>query len=149
VGALLGASVRTLKQGVAARAAEHGLTPRQFGILVALFESERPTLRELATRLRIDEPTTSRVVHTLARRRLVRAEPDPDDRRRVHLATTSVAESLRRPLLAIAREVRAAVVLGFSPAERRRLEASLRRVLENSTRWADAARDARPARAAS
>src|SRR5215471_2463503 len=39
VGLFLGASVRCLKQGVAARVERYGLTPRQFGVLVTLFET--------------------------------------------------------------------------------------------------------------
>ena len=136
VGLLLGSSVRLLKQGVAARVAAHDLTPRQFGVLVALFESEGRSVHALAARMGIDDPTTSRVVATLARRGLVRSRPDERDRRVLRIEATPAAQRLRRPLLDVAREVRRSITEGFTPAELVALGRGLQRVLENARRFA-------------
>jgi len=130
--------VRCLKQGVTRRVQHHGLTPRQFGVLVALFETGPSTLHELALRIGIDDPTASRVVKALARRRLVRGRRDADDRRLVRLEATPAARRMRDPLLAVARELRTAVVCGFSPSELRALLTGLARVHENARGYANA-----------
>ena len=147
VGLLLGAAVRRIKQAVTARAEAFGLASRQFWVLVAVLETDGLSLHELAARLRIDEPTASRVVAALVRRRLVRAEADPADRRLTRLRPTRSAQALRRDLFATAAEVRGAVVAGFRPAEEEALRQGLRRVVANVERFRASAAGA-PVRAA-
>ena len=135
VGLLIGAAVRRIKQAVTARVQPFGLASRQFWVLVAVLETDGPSLRELAARLRIDEPTASRVVAALTRRRLVRVEADPGDRRLTRLRATPSAQALRRGLFAAAAEIRGAVVAGFRPAEEEALREGLRRVVANVERF--------------
>jgi len=146
VGLLLGAAVRGLKRLVTARAGALGFTARQYWVLVAILETDAPSLGALAARLRIDEPTASRVIATLVRRRLVRVEPVPADRRRTRLCPTTKAEALRPTLVALAGEIRGSVVDGLGPARQEVLRAGLRHVISNMER-ALATTPGRPRRA--
>ncbi len=134
VGLLLGAAVRGIKRVVTARARSLGFTARQYWVLVAILETDAPSLGALAARLRIDEPTASRVIATLVRRGLVRVEPVPSDRRRTRLCPTAKAEALRRNLVTLAGEIRGAVVTGLGPARQEALREGLRHVISNMER---------------
>ena len=131
---LIGAARRRIKQAVGARLRESGLSPQQFWMLVNLRETPGVSVRTLAGRLRMDEPTASRVVAALVARRLIHMSNDPLDRRRRSLELTSEGEEVARGVGSIAQEVRQAVEGGFSPAEKDALRQSLLRVMENMER---------------
>ena len=65
IGLLIGTVRRRIKQALGSRVRRYGLTPRQFWILVALYEHPGLSLRELAAHLRMDDPTASRVIFAL------------------------------------------------------------------------------------
>jgi DNA-binding MarR family transcriptional regulator len=147
VGLLLAAIRRRIRQVVQAEAEGHRLSPQQFWTLIGIEEAGPLSLRALAERQRIDQPTASRVVAALTRRKLVRMAEDPADRRRLVIGTTPEGTELAARVRPIARGVRSAIVAGFSPAELISLRGSLRRILDNLDRFeARAAR--RPARPA-
>lgn len=134
VALLIAAARRSIKQAVLRHAAPLRLSPQQFWLVVALREHPGLSQAELAARLRADAPTVSRVVASLARRRAVRTEPDPADRRRARLFLTAAGERLAATVTPAAREVRAAAVVGLGAAELDRLRAGLRRVIANMER---------------
>ena len=72
IGLLIASARSRLKQAVLTRAAAHGLAVQQFWFLIALREAPGVSQVELADRVRSDAPTTSRVISSLMRRRLVR-----------------------------------------------------------------------------
>lgn len=135
IGLLIAAARRRIKQAVGSRARSYGVSPQQFWVLVALHERTGPSLRDLAERQRIDQPTASRVVAALARRKLVRVADDPEDRRRSRLRLTAAGRALASDLHALAVEVREALVTGLSAAEKDTLRALLRRVIANVDRF--------------
>jgi len=147
VGMLLAAVRRRIRQVVHATARGHRLAPQQFWMLLGIHEAGPISLGGLAERIRMDPPTASRVVASLTRRRLVRMAEDPADRRRLLIETTAEGADLAARLRPLAREVRDALVAGFSPAELAGLRASLRRILANLDEF-DARRARRPARVA-
>jgi DNA-binding MarR family transcriptional regulator len=126
---LISAIRRRLKQVVGAQVRAYGLSPAQFWILNRIFECEGLSLRELAGSLYMDQPTTSRVVSTLAAHKLVRMEGDPADRRRGRLVPTARGRALAAKLHRIALETRGAVESGLTAAERDTLRALLRKAL--------------------
>ncbi len=145
---MLVASIRRrLRQVVHAAVRRHRLTPQQFWVLLAIDEAGPLSLGALAERLPIDPPTASRVVASLTGRRLVRMGEDPADRRRLVIGTTPEGADLASRLRPLARELREAVIAGFSPPELTALRASLRRVLANIDRF-EHRRTRRPARLA-
>src|SRR6266568_1470109 len=147
IGLLLAAIRRRSRQVVQAKAQGHRLSPQQFWALVGIREAAPRSLRELSELLRIDPPTASRVVASLTRRRLVRMAEDPADRRRLVLETTGEGADLAARIRPVARDLRAALVDGFSEAEVTALRGALRRILDNLDRF-EARRARRPARPA-
>ncbi len=147
VGILVADIRRRIRQVVHAEARGHRLAPQQFWVLLAVAEAGPLSLGALSDRLPIDPPTASRVVASLTRRRLVRMAEDPQDRRRLLIAPTAEGAELAARLRPLARDVREAVIAGFTPSELAALRASLRRILENLDRF-EARRSRRPARVA-
>ncbi len=135
VGLLVEIARRRIKQAVLGRVAGLRLAPRQFWLLVTLHERPGISQGELADRARVDAPTASRLVATLERRRLVRVDADPSDRRRTILSLTAAGERLARDLAAVAQEVRAAVVDGMGETEVEGLRRGLRKVIDNMDRF--------------
>jgi MarR family transcriptional regulator, organic hydroperoxide resistance regulator len=128
---LIGAARRAIKLAVGRRLQKHGLSPQRFWILVNLQEAPGLSLRGLAARLRIDEPTASRMVAALVRQGLIRMEESPADRRRRHLALTREGESVAKRVRPIAEEVRRAAEAGMSAEEKDTLRRLLQRVMWN------------------
>jgi DNA-binding MarR family transcriptional regulator len=139
VGLLIGAARRRIKQAVGHRLRGHGLTPQQFWVLANVREREGLALHELAERLRLDQPTTSRIVSLLRGRRLLRMGGHPGDRRRCSLRLTAPGAALITRLYPLVREMREAVVHGMSPAEQDRFRRLLRQVMANMERFESAA----------
>jgi DNA-binding MarR family transcriptional regulator len=131
VGLLIAAARRRMKRAVQDRVAPHGLTPQQFWVLVNIDEAEGPPLGEIAARLRLDAPTASRAVTQLLRRKLVKAEGDRGDRRRLRLRLTALGRGKIAPLRALAAELRGAAVHGLTRDEEEALRALLRKIIGN------------------
>ena len=131
---IIGATRRRINQCVGRRLRVHRLNPQRFWVLVNLLEAPRSNLRELARRLRMDEPSASRIVSSLARRRLVEALEDPEDRRRRNLGLTTAGRAFALQVAPIAAEVRQAVEAGFTVEEKDTLRRLLVRVAENMDR---------------
>lgn len=135
IGILVGAVRRRIKQIVAARVSRYGLTPRQFFVLVAVYEHEGCSLGEITGYVRMDQPSASRVIAALARRKRVRIEADPGDRRRGRLFLTAVGRALARKLHPIALDIRSAAETGLDSSERDTLRALLAKVIANIDRY--------------
>jgi len=134
VGLLIGAARRSIKQVVGRRVSRWRLTPQQFWLLLAIQEGRAASLGDLADRLRGDQPTASRIVAALVRRKLVRVDEHPSDRRRMLLSCTPAGDALRAPLAKVAAEIRTAVVARMDDAEQEAVRAALRKVIANMER---------------
>jgi MarR family transcriptional regulator for hemolysin len=128
---LIAATRRQIKQAVGRRLRPHRLSPQRFWVLVNLHEAPGLSLRQLAERLRIDEPTASRIVSGLSRLKLVRARRPASDRRRQLLQLTPAGRAMARELDSVAEEVRRAAEAGFTREEIDTLRQLLRRVIDN------------------
>jgi DNA-binding MarR family transcriptional regulator len=128
---VIGATRRRINQAVSRRLRAHRLNPQRFWVLVNLMEAPGSSLRELARRLHMDEPTASRIVASLVRRKLISSRQDAVDRRRYNLELSSEGQKLTRTVAPIAKEVRRAVEAGFSDEEKQTLRRLLRRVVDN------------------
>ena len=131
IGLLIGAVRRRIRQAVGSRVRHYHLSTQQFWVLVAIYEHPGFSLGQLAAHLRMDEPTASRVVSALMKRKLVQVKGDAVDRRRarVHLAPAGTVRG--KELQDLATAVRAAVVKGFSPGQLTALRSSLRKIVAN------------------
>jgi DNA-binding MarR family transcriptional regulator len=137
IGLLIGAVRRRIKQALGAHARRYHLTTQQFWVVVAIYEYPGGSLGELATHLRMDKPTASRLVSALMKRKLVQVGCDAADRRRARLHLAAEGTAVGQELLALATAVRAAVVRGFRTSELTALRASLRRIIANMDRFQD------------
>ncbi len=131
VGLLIAAARRSMKRAVQDRVAPLGLTAQQFWALVNIDEARRPSLREVADRLHLDAPTASRTVAQLQRRKLVQAEGDRSDRRRLRLRLTRAGKERIVALRGVATELRSAAVHGLSREEEEALRLLLRKIISN------------------
>ena len=131
IGLLIGAVRRRIKQALGSQARRYHLTTQQFWVVVAIYEHPGFSLGELATHLRMDKPTASRLVYTLMKRKLVQVRGDAADRRRAHLHLEAPGAAIGEELLEIARAVRAAAIRGFTAAELAALRNSLRKIITN------------------
>jgi MarR family transcriptional regulator, transcriptional regulator for hemolysin len=135
IGLLIGAVRRRIRQAVTSRVRRYHLTTQQFWVLVAIYEHPGSSLGELAAHLRMDDPTASRVVFALAKRRFVQIRDDPADRRRSRLHVEASGTALAHELRELAHAVRAAAVHGLSSAELNALRGSLRKIIANMDRF--------------
>ncbi|HEX4385274.1 MAG TPA: MarR family winged helix-turn-helix transcriptional regulator [Myxococcales bacterium] len=113
------------------RVREHGLNALQFWVLVNVDESDGASLSEVAARLRMDVPTTSRTVTQLLKRKLVKSEGDEGDRRRLRLRLAPAGKERIEPLRTLASELRGATVHGLSREEEESLRMLLRKIIIN------------------
>jgi DNA-binding MarR family transcriptional regulator len=131
VGLLIGAARRRMKRAVEQRVRPYGLTPQQFWALINIDEAEGPSLGEIADRLRMDAPTASRAVTQLLRRKLVKAEGDQGDRRRLRLWLAPAGRAKIGVLHELAANLRGAAVHGLTAREEETMRALLRKVIAN------------------
>jgi DNA-binding MarR family transcriptional regulator len=108
---------RLLAQGLGGRIAAYGVVPGQFAQLLALFEEDGLTQRELCDRVRIEQATMANTLQRMQRDGLVRVVPDPNDRRRVRVYLTDRARAIEDDLVAAARELNALATNGLTEAE--------------------------------
>jgi len=100
-----------------ARLLPDGLTTAQFGVLNHLLRLGRQeTIGELASALQVSQPTMSSTVRKLEAKRLVRLEPDPDDRRIRRVHVTPAGAAIRARSVGALRGARAQLGL-LTPAE--------------------------------
>jgi DNA-binding MarR family transcriptional regulator len=131
VALLLAAVRRRQRQSVEARAGRLGLSSQQFWILEAIGDRGECALCEILATLPMDQPTASRVLAALQAQSLIKVDSDPDDRRRRTLRLTARGSRVARQCRTIAKEVRTAIVAGFSQDELGRLGSYLRRLVDN------------------
>jgi DNA-binding MarR family transcriptional regulator len=108
---------RLLAQGLGARIAAYGVVPGQFAQLLALFEEDGLTQRDLCDRVRIEQATMANTLQRMERDGLVRVVPDPDDRRRVRVYLTDRARAIEDDLVTAARSLNASATEGLTDAE--------------------------------
>lgn len=122
---------RLLAQALHRRTAPLGVVPGQFAQLLALFEEDGLTQRDLCERVRIEQPTMAKTLQRMERDNLVSREPDPADGRRTLVTLTATARDLEDRLVATAREVNAVATRGLSDAEITTLMRTMARVIDN------------------
>jgi DNA-binding MarR family transcriptional regulator len=122
---------RRQRQAVEMRVRDLGLSNQQFWLLVALVERQGASLAEILSALPMDQPTASRVLAALSRRKLVRLDSDPADRRRRRMVLTPRGVQFGARCLAVAEEVRKAAVAHFSSDEIATLRGWLQRMVDN------------------
>jgi DNA-binding MarR family transcriptional regulator len=109
--------------------AELDLTPAQFGVLYAVEENPEVEQIVVARMLGLDRSTTANVANRLISRELVRREGHASDRRRCSLTITGKGREVLARARDIAAGAQARLLEPLSPADRSRLLALLRQVM--------------------
>jgi DNA-binding MarR family transcriptional regulator len=108
---------RLLAQALAVRIAPYGVVPGQFAQLLALYEQDGLSQRELCDRVGIEQPTMANTLQRMQRDGLVRCIPDPSDRRRIRVYLTERARAIEPDLVTAARAVNATATEGLTDPE--------------------------------
>ena len=105
---------RLLEQGLRTRTVGHGVVPGQFAQLLALYEQEPLTQRELCDRVQIEQSTMAYTLQRMERDGLIERTPDPADGRRSFISLTRRARELQETLASAARAVNETATQGMS-----------------------------------
>lgn len=122
---------RLFAHALAERIAQYGVVPGQFAQLLALYERDGLTQRELCDRVRIEQATMAKTLQRMERDGLVRCVPDPEDRRRIRVYLTDRAKSLKPHLMAAGRDVNDAATSGLSDRDIENYRRLTRRLIDN------------------
>src|SRR6516165_442174 len=96
---------RLFEAALRERIAAYGVVPGQFPALLALFEQDGRTQRELCEVASVDQSTMAKTLARMRRDGLVREQPDPRDGRRTRYYLTPRARGLETSLSAAGHEV--------------------------------------------
>jgi DNA-binding MarR family transcriptional regulator len=122
---------RLLEAALHQRISPLGVVPGQFAQILALYEEDGLTQRQLCDLVRIEQPTMAKTLQRMERDLLIRREPDPGDRRRARVLLTAHARALRSDLVDAATEVNAAATKGLSHREISEFMRTLARIIDN------------------
>jgi DNA-binding MarR family transcriptional regulator len=122
---------RLLEAALHQRISPLGVVPGQFAQILALYEEDGLTQRQLCDLVRIEQPTMAKTLQRMERDLLIRREPDPGDRRRARVLLTPHARALRSDLVDAATEVNAAATKDLSHREVREFMRTLARIIDN------------------
>ncbi len=135
LGYLLRDTSRVLLRAVQDHGARCGITLNQHYILRELWQTDGLTIRELAHRLRLVDPTMTTTISAFEKKKLVRRAGSSADRRRVHVFLTPGGKALHADLVAGTSEISQAAFDGISGADRARLRRMLDQVRDNMERY--------------
>jgi DNA-binding MarR family transcriptional regulator len=119
------------------RIAAYGVVPGQFPALLALYERDRQTQRELCEVADVDQSTMAKTLGRMRRDGLVREEPDPADGRRIRYQLTPRARALEADLAAAGHGVIAVATRGIPAARLAAFEQALAEMSANLAAPAD------------
>ncbi|MEE1939971.1 MarR family winged helix-turn-helix transcriptional regulator [Streptomyces sp. TRM 70361] len=122
---------RLLERALRLRIEEYGVVPGQFAPLLALYEQEGFTQRELCERVQIEQPTMANTLQRMERDGLIHRVPDPHDKRQAKVLLSDRARELREPLIAAARDVNSLATRGLDAAEVAQLLSLIAQSIEN------------------
>ncbi len=130
---LISAARRQIKHTVAAMSQPYGLNPYQYWMFLIIKQHGAMSLSELAGRMWMDHPTTSRLVHAMEDQGLLQIQPDPKHGRRVLIGLnpdkTPILEELHGKVSAYQSRLEA----GLSDEEKTNLVSGLGKVIRNLT----------------
>jgi DNA-binding MarR family transcriptional regulator len=122
-GYLLRQTSRLLDRAIARVLVDFGLTVSQYHLLRELWEEHGLSVRDLALRVSIAEPSTLKSVNLMQERGLVRVRVDTGDRRRRLVYLTTKGSRLKTPVLD---EIERVSLFAYSDAAAADMQAALR-----------------------
>ncbi|WP_170406947.1 MarR family winged helix-turn-helix transcriptional regulator [Ruegeria arenilitoris] len=95
-----------------------GIVPGQFPTLLALWQQDGQTQRELVDKLDVEQATMANTLNRMERDGLIERKDHPTDGRAKIICLTEKARSVRDDAYAAASAVNDAALVGFTPDER-------------------------------
>jgi len=120
---------RLFANGLQQRIKPLGLAPAQFMTLLALWEKDGLTQRDLVARLDVEQATMANTLARMERDGLIERRSHPGDGRAQSVHLTAKALALREPATAAARAQNEAALQDFSDEERRTFLDLMRRAI--------------------
>ncbi len=128
---LVAAARRAIKHAIAPLLDPVDLTPHQGWMILLLRETGPLSLTDLALRMWLDHPTTSRLVHSLEDRHILEINQDPNHGRRILVGISKEGSALTETLFMAAETFRLRLEKGLAPEEKTALRSSLHKLLHN------------------
>lgn len=122
---------RLMAQALRERIAPLGVVPGQFAQLLALYEQDGLSQRELCERVRIEQPTMANTLQRMERDGLIRRLPDPADGRRAAVMLTGRARDLQEDLVGAARTVNSEATRNVGDDELATFMGTIARIIDN------------------
>lgn len=122
---------RLFEQQLRIRIEGHGVVPGQFAQILALYEEEPLTQRELCDRVQIEQPTMAYTLQRMERGGLIQRTADRVDGRRVQITLTARARALQRALVGAARQVNDIATDGMDEGQIAALMSSIETMIKN------------------
>jgi DNA-binding MarR family transcriptional regulator len=133
VGYQVNRAARLFEAALRSRIAAYGVVPGQFPALLALFEQDGQTQRELCDIASVDQSTMAKTLARMRRDGLVAEEADPADARRVRYRLTPAARELEEDLAAAGWDVIAAATRGIQADRLKAFDQTLADMVANLT----------------
>ncbi len=131
-GYLINHLARIFEQALAKRIKPLGLVPGQFPVLLALWEEDGLTQRELVERLDVEQPTMANTLARMERDGLIVRTPHPEDRRAQIVRLTPHVRALEGPATAAATEVNQMLLAGLPEPAQQAFIAAMRTIVVTS-----------------
>jgi DNA-binding MarR family transcriptional regulator len=128
---MLSNAARLVQRRFSAKLAPHGITPPQWGVLVALWEQDGLPLSELAKRSYFDGPTMTGIVDRLEAAGLVVRRRDSQDRRVINVYLTDAGRALEQVLPPLSEETNRESLAGLSDEQVEQFCQTLKHIIDN------------------
>jgi DNA-binding MarR family transcriptional regulator len=98
--------------------AQNDITPRQFGVLLTLYQQGTLTLTELAGHIRVDRSTLGEMINRMAKRSLISKRNNGNDRRSAEVLLAPAGKTVLLALVAGAAELQTALLAPLAAEDR-------------------------------
>jgi DNA-binding MarR family transcriptional regulator len=110
--------------------AQNEITPRQFGVLLTLYQQGTLTLTELAGHIRVDRSTLGEMINRMAKRSLISKRNNGNDRRSAEVLLAPAGKSVLLALVAGAAELQTALLAPLAAEDRAQFMRCMKLVAE-------------------
>lgn len=98
--------------------AQNDITPRQFGVLLTLYQKGTLTLTELAGNIRVDRSTLGEMINRMAKRSLISKRNNGNDGRSAEVLLAPAGKTVLLKIVAGAAELQTALLAPLAPEDR-------------------------------
>ncbi len=108
-----------------------GITVEQWVLLKIIEESDQLSQKDLAIQSLRDPASITRTLDILSKKKLIRREALPENRRQYHILLTQEGKNFVKKHMRLVHQLRAQSIAGFSTQELEQLSSYLKRMQEN------------------